>query len=281
MRPLRPEEKRGKNESPYPQADTWDERTVTRTHAGQGDGTTSVLPSAKPSITYSSPSASKPSTAYPPSAKPSTPYPPAPALAKTVSSQMNMPEGALPSDPQAPSRATFKSPHPPSANRGLARPRADEPGRTASLHPESHRPSATLEYTPATTESPQHGHTEGLPPIYMEHIPTATERPSRQDCKDPSSASRRPPVPLTGYVPDGTQYQKHPPKDPFNGRTHLIVAMVMIRAPLISLTRATLERLDSLCTQRHLRIEGNPPSQLLLRWYILKISPKISSEKLR
>ena len=244
LRPLRPEERRERNEFPYPQADTRNERAVTRTHAGQGDGTTSVLPSAKPSATYPPPSTINPSTTYPPpSAKPSAPSPPplkrpsastsllssptntphsilrpsppAPALAKTVSSQMNTPRGALPSDPQAPSRgATFESP-PLSADRGLARPRADEPGHKDPFAA-SDRPPATLDYTSSTTDSPRQAHKDAfaaphIAPIHPEHIPTATERPFRQDRNDPSPASHRPlPVPTTSYVPDFAQCQKVP-----------------------------------------------------------------------
>lgn len=218
LRPLGQEERRERNESPCPQVDARDERTIIRTHAGQGDRTASVPPSAKPSTTY---------LPLPPSVKPSAPSPPPlkrPSASTSLLSSPTVtphsiprpsasipPLSSPPAPPQASSRgATFESPHPPSADRGLARPRVDDQGRKDPSDA-SHRPSAALEYTPATTESLRQGHkdafaTPHIAPVHPEHIPTATERPSRQDRKDPSAASHRPPVPTTGYAPDVAQY---------------------------------------------------------------------------
>lgn len=244
LRPLGPEKRRERNESPYPQVDTRHERT----HAGQGDRVASVLPPSKPPTTYPPPSATKPSATYPPpsTTKPSAPSspplkrpsasasylspptgtppsiqctsastsptssPPAPSLAKSIPGQMNAPWGALQSDPQAPYRgATFESPHLPSMDRGLVSPRADEQGRGKDPSAASHRPPATLEYTPATTESPRQVHKDAYAAshttsIHTEHSPTVTERPSRQDRKEP------PAVPITSHVPDITQHQGAP-----------------------------------------------------------------------
>ena len=256
LRTLRPEERRERNESPYSEAHTRNERTVTRTLAGGGDGTTSVLPFANPSTTYPPPSATTSSATYPPpSAKPSAPSPPPlkrpsastpllssppasgisshsilrpsastslsssppapPGSAKTVYSQINTPRGALSSDPQALSRrATFDPP--PSTDRRWARPRADEAGLmdpSAASHRDttSHRPAANLEYTPATTDSPQQGHkgafaAPDIAPIHPEYIPSATERPSLQDHKGSTHMPAL--VPNARYIPDVTQYQK-------------------------------------------------------------------------
>jgi hypothetical protein len=143
-------------------------------------------------------------------------FPTAPALAKTVPNQMNTPREALPCDPQTPSRGatTFESPHPPSADRGLARSRADGLGhKDPSVT--SYRPPAILEYSPATTESPRRGHMDAfaaphIAPMHPEYTPTSTEDPSRQDRKDSSAASHRQPVPITRCVPDVTQFQEAP-----------------------------------------------------------------------
>ena len=226
LRTLGPEGRGVRNETPYPQVDTRNERTI-RTHTGEGDRTASVLPSAKPP--YPQPSSTKPSASYPPpSAKPSAPppplkqpsastsllsyptgtshlipqpsasasppsYPPAPTLAKAASSQMNTPKGAPPIDPQAPSRgSTFESPHH-SGGRGSARPRADEQGRKESKDPltASHRQPATLEYTSSATESPRRRHKE---------------------FKDPSTASHRQPATLE-YTPSTTESPRWGYKD--------------------------------------------------------------------
>jgi hypothetical protein len=202
LRPLGQEERRQRNESPYPQVDARDERTVIRAHAEQGDRTASI------------PSSAKPSAPSPPLKRPS-----ASTSSPTVTPHSILRPGASipplsspPAPPQTPSRgATFELPHPPSADRGLARPRVDYQGRK-DPSAASYRPSATLEYTPATTESPRQGHKDAfaaphIAPVHPEHIPAATERPFRQDCNDPSAASR---VPITGYVTDVTQYQKAP-----------------------------------------------------------------------
>jgi hypothetical protein len=60
-----------------------------------------------------------------------------------------------------------------------------------------------------------------------------------------------------------------------------MAAASMIPACGISHTplAATLEeRWDGLQPQRHVQIEGKPPSHLLLRWHLLKISTKMLSE---
>ena len=159
----------------------------------QGSRTASILPSAKYSTTYP-----------PPSAEPSVPSPPPLKRPSSSTSLLSSPTG--PRD-QAPSRgATVESPHS-NADRGLVFPRADEEGRTSVA---SRRPPVTLEYTPSTIVSPRQDLEDSFAvprsaPIHLERISTATERPSRQDHKDPAAA-----VPMTGYVPDIAQYQKAP-----------------------------------------------------------------------
>lgn len=74
------------------------------------------------------------------------------------------------------------------------------------------------------------------------------------------------PQPVMLRMPCNTR--KHPQKAPFNGRIPLSTSMTPARR--VSLTRATLEeRLDRLQTLRH---PWKPPSHLLLRCYLLKIS---------
>ena len=114
-----PGDRREKNES---SVDSSRERNAARPRAQQVDLIASVQPSAK-----SSPSP-------PPSKQPSAPTSPSPPPAAPVLAKMtsSLARGALPYEPQVPSRgAPFESPHPSGEGRGKAPP--DEQSRMNSL----------------------------------------------------------------------------------------------------------------------------------------------------
>lgn len=195
--PFRPEER---NESPYPQVDTRNERSGIRTHTERGDRAAPVLPSAKPSAAYPPPSATEPSATYSSQSatKPST-YPLSPAKPHALPP---LPLKQQSTSTSLPSALT-SAPHWASASTSpLSSP---APLLTTSA---SNQMNAQRGALPSDPHAPSRGPTFESPyPSRADSGLVRSRADEQQGLKDPSAASHRPPATLA-YAPATTEYPR-------------------------------------------------------------------------
>ena len=196
-----PGERREQNESSLRQVDSSRERNATRPRAQQVDLTASVQPSAKPSPPP--PPLKQPSASTSP-----LPPPAAPVLGKMASSRAR---GALPYEPQVPSRGTpFESPHPAGEDRGKAPP--DEQSRMNSSVTSRGLPFAKPSAPPPPPLKQPSASTSPLPPPAAPVLAKMVSSRARDALPyEPQAPSRG--TPFESPRPSGGDRGKTPPEE--------------------------------------------------------------------